>query len=134
MIVALVLDSFLQHGESVDVGGRATRDRRAREIPALGDFARGAPGVERLARLDPRMSLEEAAALNERDWMRRRNAKSFERRTLRREQAMTHGDERVAYCPQIGVSGERMPSRLPSSNRRVLDRDHAGIAVPFVDF
>ena len=115
------------------MSGRATRDRRASDIPALRDFARGAPGVERLARLDPRMSLEEATALHERDWMCRRDVKSFDGRALRSEQAVTHRDERVADGPQIGMRCERVPSRLHSSNRRVFYGNHAGIRVPFVD-
>jgi hypothetical protein len=77
VIVALILNPFLQHRQSVALSGRTTRDRGAREISTLRDLARGPTRVERLARFDPPVRLEEAIALDESNRMTRGGAQSI---------------------------------------------------------
>ena len=52
MVVALILDAFLEYGQSVASSRRTTRDRRARKVATLGDFAGGTARVERFDRLE----------------------------------------------------------------------------------
>src|SRR4029077_9694952 len=114
MVVALILDAFLQHCKPVASGRRATRDRRARKISTLRDFARGTTRVERLGWLDPPVGLKKAAALRERDGMARGDTQSIECRAFGSEQAVTHWNERLTDCPQIRIGGESLPAGVHS--------------------
>src|SRR5688500_5212888 len=67
VIVAAILDSLLQHRQSVTLRRSATRDCAVRRITSLGDVTRGTTGIERLAGLNPGVGFEEAATLRERD-------------------------------------------------------------------
>ncbi len=133
VIVALILNPFLQHTQPVALSSGETRDRGAREISTLGDLARGPARVERLARLDPPVRLEETIALDESNRMTRGAAQSIERRAFGSEQAVTHGNERLADDSQIRMRGESGPSRLNLPDRGVLDGNHARVGVAFVN-
>src|ERR1700674_163101 len=133
MIVALILNAFLQHGESVTLCRGATGDRRARKVPTLGDLARRATRVEILALFYPRVGFEEATALRERDRMACRSSQTFECRAFGSEQTMADRNERLADGSHVGIGGQSVPPSVDSPYYGILEGEHARIGVALLN-
>src|SRR6266480_7542164 len=116
VIVGTILHSLLQNRQIVPLRRGAARNRGLRRITALRDLARCTGSVERLGRLDPVVSLEEATALRQSDRMTRRAAQSVKRCSLRSEQTVTHRHERLANSAHSRITRERLPSGLDSAD------------------
>src|SRR4029078_9701002 len=101
VIVANILHPFLEHREPVTLGGGAAGDSTLGQIATLGDLTRRAGGIERFARLDPMVLLEEKPALGEGSGMTGCGPQAMQRRSLGREEAMSHRYQRLGYRPQF---------------------------------